>query len=444
MNPIHWLSPGMKIKRWISLGIFGILLNSIGIAYLIKGFPLRELNKISFLFIVLGMLFIIIALRRGFASLLLCLGEGSNNLSLPKGKLTPYILEKRSRVRGPKVVVIGGGTGSSVLLRGIKKYTSNITAIVTVADDGGSSGKLREDLGMLPPGDIRSCLLALADTEPTMESLLQYRFEEGSLKGHSFGNLFIAAMGEITGNFEEAVRKASDVLRVKGTVLPVTLEDIILYGELENGEIVKGESQIPIVAQEKGQRIKKVSIEPSKVEPLQYGLKAIREADAIILGPGSLYTSIIPNLLVDGMVEAISQSKAMKIYISNIMTQPGETDGYSVVDHIDAIREHVGETKGSIIDYVIANDGEIPDYLMEKYQRDGGKPVSIHKEKIEETPFKYIIDNYVEIKSHYLRHDTDKAAKTIFKLIADEILSVDKTRILDYYYLKSIIKENKN
>ena len=443
MNPLHWLDPGMKIKRWILLGIAGVFSTSIGIAYILKSFPLGKLRTFPLLFILLGMVLMVIALRQGFISLISCLGEGNEALeSFPKS-LSPYILKEKIKIKGPKIVVIGGGTGSSVLLRGLKKYTSNITAIVTVADDGGSSGKLREDLGMLPPGDIRSCILALADTEPTMEKLLQYRFKEGSLKGQSFGNLFIAAMNEITGNFEEAVRKTSDVLKVKGTVLPVTLEDIILYAELKNGEIVKGESQIPIVAKEKGQKIKRVSIEPSKVEPLQYGLKAIREADAIILGPGSLYTSIIPNLLVDGIGNEISQSKALKIYVSNIMTQSGETDGYSVGEHIEAIVKHAGNIQKPIIDYVIANNGEIPDYLIEKYKREDSSPVTL-KEEVSQSTYQYIIDNFVEIKKHYLRHDTDKVAKTIFQLIADEKLIWDKTRLLDYNYIKSHLREKNN
>ncbi len=327
-------------------------------------------------------------------------------------------MNKNARINGPKVVVIGGGTGSSVILRGLKKFTSNITAIVTVADDGGGSGKLREDLGMLPPGDIRSCILALADTEPIMEKLLQYRFQEGSLKGQSFGNLFIAAMNEITGNFEEAVRLTSDVLKVKGTVLPVTLDNICLLAELENGEFVKGESKIPRVALEKGQRIKRISIHPTDAAPLEYALNALEEADAIILGPGSLYTSIIPNLLVEGLSEGISKARAVKIYISNIMTQPGETDSYSVIDHVNALLEHAGEFENPLIDYVMVNNGRIPDDLLEKYQRDGACMVDFNIEDYEQHPYKFIIDDFVEAKKNYLRHNADKVAATIFRLIA--------------------------
>ena len=344
--------------------------------------------------------------------------------------------------RGPKVVVIGGGTGTSVILRGLKKYTSNITAIITVADDGGSSGKLREDLGMLPPGDIRSCILALADTEPIMEQLLQYRFEEGILKGQNFGNLFIAAMNEITGNFEEAIRKISDVLKVKGTVLPVSLENITLIAELENGEFVSGESQIPKVALEKKSHIKRVSIHPAKAAPLKFALEAIDQADAIILGPGSLYTSIIPNLLVEGLVGGICQAKAIKIYITNIMTQPGETDNYTIMDHIKAILSHSNETKDPIIDYIITNNGEIPDYLVEKYRMEGASMVACEGQG-PDCPYKFIIDDFVEIKKHYVRHDADKLAYSIYQLIAEEKLSKDLKRSVDYNHLKQLLGKYK-
>ena len=239
-----------------------------------------------------------------------------------------------------KVVVIGGGTGLSTMLRGLKQYTSHITAIVTVGDDGGGSGKLREDLGMLPPGDIRNCILALADTEPLMEDLLQYRFTEGSLKGQCFGNLFLAAMAGISENFEDAVQKMSSVLAVKGKVLPVTLDDMKLIAELENGEIIEGESKIPSEVIVRNTRIKKIAIKPIDAKPLEEAIKAINNADVIIMGPGSLYTSIIPNLLVKGIPEAICKSPAKKVYISNVMTQPGETDGFKVSNHLKVVLDY--------------------------------------------------------------------------------------------------------
>ncbi|MFA5524198.1 MAG: gluconeogenesis factor YvcK family protein, partial [Tissierellales bacterium] len=260
--------------------------------------------------------------------------------------------ENKCLTKAPKVVVIGGGTGLSVFLRGLKEYTHDITAIVTVADDGGGSGILREDLGMLPPGDIRSCIIALANTEPAMEKLLQYRFKEGRLKGQSFGNLFIAAMNEIHGNFEKAIKEMSSVLAVTGKVLPMTLENVKLYARLEDEHIIEGESNISVKSCEYRSRIDSVYIKPEKVKPVEEAIMAIREADCIVLGPGSLYTSVIPNILVEDIANEICQSKATKVYISNVMTQPGETDNYGVLEHVNAIIKH---SKDCIIDYVIAN-----------------------------------------------------------------------------------------
>ena len=278
-----------------------------------------------------------------------------------------------------KVVVIGGVTGLSTMLRGLKQYTSHITAIVTVGDDGGGSGKLREDLGMLPPGDIRNCILALADTEPLMEDLLQYRFTEGSLKGQCFGNLFLAAMAGISENFEDAVQKMSSVLAVKGKVLPVTLDDMKLIAELENGEIIEGESKIPSEVIVRNTRIKKIAIKPIDAKPLEEAIKAINNADVIIMGPGSLYTSIIPNLLVKGIPEAICKSPAKKVYISNVMTQPGETDGFKVSNHLKVLMDYgVAEN----IDYVIANNGIIPPDIKEKYAKENAELVVLDYENI--------------------------------------------------------------
>jgi uncharacterized cofD-like protein len=253
---------------------------------------------------------------------------------------------------GPNVVVIGGGTGLSILLRGLKEFTTNITAIVTVADDGGGSGILREDLGMLPPGDIRACILALANTEPTMEKLLNFRFENGMLKGQSFGNLFIAAMNEIYGSFEMAVKETSNVLSITGKVLPMTIDNINLYAELENGMIIKGESNIPEEVKRTGSRIKKVFIDSKGSYPLEDAINAIDIADLIVLGPGSLYTSVMPNFLVNNMIDKIYNAKAPKVYICNVMTQPGETDGYGLIDHVQAILDHSRE---DLLDYVIVN-----------------------------------------------------------------------------------------
>lgn len=318
---------------------------------------------------------------------------------------------------GPKVVTIGGGTGLSVLLRGLKKHTSNITAIVTVSDDGGGSGVLREDMGILPPGDIRNCIVALANTEPIMEQLMQYRFREGKLKGQSFGNLFIAAMNDIYGSFDAAVREVSSVLAVTGKVLPVTLEDVVLYAELEDGTIIRGESQIPIKQQALNKRIRKVFLEPGNCMPMPEALKEIQEADAVVFGPGSLYTSIIPNILVKNIAEAINSTKAMKIYVCNIMTQQGETIGYSLSEHIKAINCHGNRAP---IDYAIANTGEIPQALLEKYKTEDASPVLIDYDIIADMGIKVIEGDFVNIENGYLRHDYNKLAEQIFKLLNEE------------------------
>jgi len=318
--------------------------------------------------------------------------------------------------RGPKVVAIGGGTGLSVLLRGLKKYTSNITAIVTVADDGGGSGILREDLGMLPPGDIRSCILALANTEPTMEKLLQFRFKEGMLKGQSFGNLLLAAMNEIYGSFEVAIKETSNVLAVTGKVLPMTLENVTLYAVLENGHVIKGESKIPLKNKELGSRIDYIYMEPKISYPLDEAITAIEEADVIALGPGSLYTSVIPNLLVNNMVGKIHSARAPKVYISNVMTQPGETDGYTVLDHVNAILKHSQE---DFLDYVIANIEEIPEETLRKYIFDGSEPVVLgdsDEDILEKKGIKLIKENLVDIKKDYIRHDSMKLSQILMDI----------------------------
>lgn len=311
-----------------------------------------------------------------------------------------------------KVVVIGGGTGLSTMLRGLKQYTSHITAIVTVGDDGGGSGKLREDLGMLPPGDIRNCILALADTEPLMEDLLQYRFTEGSLKGQCFGNLFLAAMAGISENFEDAVQKMSSVLAVKGKVLPVTLDDMKLIAELENGEIIEGESKIPSEVIVRNTRIKKIAIKPIDAKPLEEAIKAINNADVIIMGPGSLYTSIIPNLLVKGIPEAICKSPAKKVYISNVMTQPGETDGFKVSNHLKVLMDYgVAEN----IDYVIANNGIIPPDIKEKYAKENAELVVLDYENISNLNVNVIEADLIKITKRYVKHNADKLAELIMK-----------------------------
>lgn len=327
----------------------------------------------------------------------------------------PY-LENIEAIEGPKIVVIGGGTGLSTMLRGLKKHSYNITAIVTVADDGGGSGELRTDLGMLPPGDIRNCILALANTEPVMKDLLNYRFKDGRLKGQSFGNLFLAAMNGISINFEDAVQKMSSVLAVRGTVLPVTLDYMELEAVLENGNVIKGESNIPTEAISQNSRIKELKIIPEEADALCDALSAIEDADAIILGPGSLYTSILPNLLVKDITNAIKYVDCPKIYICNVMTQPGETTGFTVSQHVGEIIRHCGE---NVVDTVIANVEEINDVLVERYNEKNSQIVKLDKEEVEKLNVSIVEGNLVEVNYNYIRHDANALSELIIKTIME-------------------------
>ncbi|TYP69195.1 gluconeogenesis factor YvcK family protein [Paenibacillus methanolicus] len=314
--------------------------------------------------------------------------------------------------RLPRIVVIGGGTGLSVMLRGLKEKPLDITAIVTVADDGGSSGILRSELQMPPPGDIRNVLIALADVEPLLAQMLQYRFNTGTgLAGHSLGNLMLAAMTDISGDFVTGVRELSRVLAVRGRVLPAAGQAIVLHAEMEDGSIVTGESNIP----KAGQAIKRAFIEPAEVEPLEEAVEAIREADAILIGPGSLYTSIIPNLLVPKLAEAIVESDAVKMFVCNVMTQPGETDDYSVGDHLDAVHAHIGH---HLFDYVIVNNGEIPPQVQERYAEKGAKAVHLDLEEVQSRGYKVIADRLVLFRT-YLRHDAARLSHHIYQLVED-------------------------
>ena len=313
-----------------------------------------------------------------------------------------------------KVVTIGGGTGLSVLLRGLKKYPLEITAVVTVADDGGSSGKIRSDMNIPSPGDIRNVIAALSDVEPYLEKMFQYRFDSGVVKGHPVGNLMIAAMTDIHGDFSTAVKVMSRILNVRGTVLPTTNDIATLNAVLSDGEIIRGESSIT----KAGGVIDHVYITPSRVKPNEDVLKAIEEADYIIMGPGSLYTSIIPNLVISKVSEKIRESNAKKIYVCNVMTQHGETDNYTVSDHIVAINKHVEE---NIFDLVIANSREFDDSILSKYHKEKQEPVKIDQEKIKELGIKLIKNNDVGIvDNNTIRHNADKVSELIYDYIIDD------------------------
>lgn len=415
---LKWFYPGLRVKRYIFMALAGAFLSISGTVLLVAS--LLPLNRYLLLYwgdrlfgsmsrppgalvlVVLGIAAIIYGLQRAFRSVVYTLAPED------EGRLVEVLYTRRYLIRGPRIVVIGGGTGLSVLLRGIKKYTSNVTAIVSVADDGGSSGRLRDDLGILPPGDIRNCLVALADKESLMEDLLQYRFSTGELAGHSLGNLLIAAMNDLAGGFHQAIRGMSKVLAVRGRVLPSTLQNISLGAEYSDGAVIFGESNIPRY----GKRISRVFLEPKECLPLPEALEAIAGADAVVLGPGSLYTSILPNLMVDGLADHIARCGAVRIYVCNIMTQPGETDGYSAGDHVRAILSHAGK----IIDYAVVNRGDISRAVRDRYGREGAVPVASDVREIEKEGISALTEPLLA-DGDVVRHDPDRLARLIFRLI---------------------------
>jgi uncharacterized cofD-like protein len=320
---------------------------------------------------------------------------------------------KRPNPHDPAIVVIGGGTGLSTMLRGLKHYSRDITAIVAVADDGGGSGMLRQDLGMPPPGDVRNCIQALANTEPTMEKLLAYRFTEGSLKGQSFGNLFLAALNGMSDTFDEAVRKMSEVLAITGRVLPVTNENVYLAAEFDDGTEVLGESKIADFKKGTDKRITKVKLVPERPEALPTVLAAIAEAEMIVIGPGSLYTSIMPNLITDGVARAVAESDAFRVYVLNIMTQDGETEHYTASDHIAALFGNSGER---LFDWCLANSAVIPRDLQTRYGAEGAEPVYLDADAVAAMNVSLRKAAVASWKNGLIRHDPDALARELMRL----------------------------
>lgn len=423
-STLKWLTPGIGIKRWLVLLAVGIALLSLGFAFL-----LREFYPLPDVFYWLTLQFIPRGLRAGLFGLI---GVGIVVLAvigLNRTLLEPFVepdAEKvvnavysfRQRERGPKVVAIGGGHGLAVLLRGLKQRTSNLTAIVTVADDGGSSGRLRRELGVLPPGDFRMCISALADDEALITQLFQYRFPSvapkagsngGGLDGHSLGNLFITAMAELTGSFERALVESGRVLAVRGRVLPSTLQDVTLTADLhaepEGLAHVVGESHIT----EAGGRIAQLHLLPEDAPAYPDAVRAILEADMIVAGPGSLFTSVLPNLLVSDIAQAVRASRALKVYVCNVATQRGETDGYSVADHVAALERHVG---AGLFPVVLANDN-----LDVSFDAPKGVDL-VAAEFPASVPIRLVRADLIDPAQPW-RHDSERLARTLMDLLGE-------------------------
>lgn len=412
-----WLLPGLQVKRWFAMIFFGSLLILLGTMITFNMRPVyftMELIRHIAAKAPSGIVGVIVA---AFGAFIFFKGWQKTNLSImglngekDKDTILEALYRRRKLNRGPKIVAIGGGTGLSMLLKGVKKITNNITAIVTVGDDGGSSGRLREEMGILPPGDIRNCIAALADDEDLVTKLFQYRFKTGEgLEGHSFGNLFLTALVSITGDMVRAVKESSNVLSIRGRVLPSTLDDMKLVAEMEDGRIIRGESNIP---EAKG-KVKRLFTDPENCRPLEDAIHAIKDADLIILGPGSLYTSVIPNLLIKEISQEIANNtNAKKIYVCNIMTQPGETDNYSVSNHVNAIIEHASGQK--IMDAVLINDS-LPDNLALKYKAANSFPVKLDADNVKKSKVKIVSKKLIEeSKEGLVRHSSNRVARAIY------------------------------
>jgi uncharacterized cofD-like protein len=423
---LRWLEPGLGVKRWIALMGGGIFLVSVG-AVLIVNFKLLDVlgvavvRAIDMVYIVTG--HVISPIFIGIVLLLLGTGiivygmretiGAIVDVFLPRGdpRLVEMILKQRQLQRGPRIVVLGGGTGLSTLLRGLKKVSTHLTAVVTVFDDGGSSGRLRREQGILPPGDIRNCLVALAEAEPLLTKLFTHRFKGGDLDGHSFGNLFIASMTQVTGDLETAVKECSKVLAIRGRVLPTTLRDVVLCAEMADGAVVEGESAITRA----GGTIRRVFLKPARVPALQDVLEAIAEADLLVLGPGSLYTSVLPNLLVDGVVEALRRSPALKVYVCNVMTQQGETRGFRASDHVRVLLEQGGK---GLFDYVLVNTRRPRNQaLLARYGQEGAEPVEPDVEAIRAFGLRPVSEDLIS-EEELVRHDPRKITAVLLQLVA--------------------------
>lgn len=403
---VKWLYPGIGIKRWIGLSAFGVLLVVFGSAYL-HNEEYWILQTLDAIILISGIIILILGVKQMMRSFLTAFAPSSR-----ANDAVDILYQRKQLGRGPRIVAIGGGTGLSVLLSGLKEYTSNITAIVTVADDGGSSGRLRQQFDILPPGDIRNCLVALSDVPALMRDLFQFRFDSSSeLSGHSFGNLFITAMTRLTGDFEKAIKETSKVLALKGQVIPSTLSKVMLVAQYKDGSVVEGEEKIP----KAHKPINRVSLKPGHPQATPDAVKAIEEAGIIILGPGSLYTSILPNLLIKEITDSIVASGAIKVYVCNAMTQPGETDNFNASSHIKILTNH---SSPRIFDYCIVNNGEMPAEILRRYTKENSYPVVNDTENIEKMGYRVIAEDIVATDT-LIRHDSAKLARIILGLIEE-------------------------
>ena len=438
---IKWFSPKSKLKRWMLLILIGIALICYGTAEILvlKEISFKEVGKIIVIFIV-GFLAIITGLVGLNKRTLEVLVESTDDRMENKKNVNvkSLIFNKTIYNQGPNIVVIGGGTGLNTVLTGLKKYTNNLTAIVTVSSYGEQVTDSRRELGTMPLDDIKDSMIALANEEKQMSDLLNYNFRYGKLRGLSFSDIYFLAMKEVNQDFAKSVINSNEILNIVGKVIPVTLDEMNITAELANGYVVTEKSRIPEIVYEKITKINRIYLNPSNCRPAPGVIEAIKNADCIIVGPGSLYTNVIPNLLVNGVAKAIKESSAIKVYISNIMTEPGQTDNYSVSDHLNAIIEHCGK---GIVDYCIYDTGEIIPEMIKKYNMEGQEIVEQNIDKVKGITF--LQRNLAMITDGYIRHDPTLVASSIIELICDDLKYQDKQNDPQYMMLNNKLREDK-
>lgn len=448
MNWISWLCPGLNFKRWLLLFAAGVLLCSLALAllfnYQVMGFAEELLFRMSYqttgkysngyavvagvVVMIIGLIIMVYATRKIVRSVMEAVLPDSSD------SLIDTMFTQRKLSNGPAITVIGGGTGLSSLLHGMKFITNNCTAVVTTADDGGSSGRLRQELHIIPPGDLRNCMVAMADREPLMERVMQYRFGgDSALAGHSLGNLFLAAIAGTEGGMEEGLKAASQILKIRGQVIPSTLTNIQLQATMSDGTKVTGESEIS----KAGKHIAKLAMIPEDAKATDSAVAAVLNADVLILGPGSLYTSVIPNVLVKGIRDAVVSSKAFKIYVCNVMTQPGETDGFGAYDHVKALIDAVGT---QFLDYVVVNDQPLTQEQLAQYKAKGQEPVTADIEKIESLGIQAVPAKLLS-QEDLVRHNPQKLAQVIMSLIYRLRLFGKGFVFFDYLFVRNALRK---
>lgn len=441
---LEWFKGSTKVKRWIFLILCGVALICYSFAKILvtKEIAFSELWKviamfvIGFLSVVIGIVFI----QRRTLELIIEANDDSEKGQKAKVNIQSLIFNKKVYEEGPKIVVIGGGHGLNTVIEGLKKYTNNITAIVTMSDYGRNTTSSREALNLLPLNDIKDSIISMSDHEELMESLMTHKFSNDRLYGLNFGDVYLTAMNEIYNNISEAIQKSTEVLNITGKVIPATLDEVTICAELNDGTVIEQKDKIPEIVSEKVETINRIFISPSNCKPAPGVLEAIANAEAIIIGPGSLYTNVIPNLLVKNVAKAIKDSKAIKMYVSNIMTEQGQTDNYSLSDHVKAIQSHVGN---GVFDIVLADTSEvIPEYIR-KYNKQGADVVEANIQKTSSMGVRVIQRNMSCVKDDKVRHNSDIIASTIIELICNDLKFQDKQNETEYLLLNSVLKEQK-